>query len=149
MADSRTDVFRVATIVILAASACTSSNQPPRAASTDRGDCAWPASLDAVAAAPGNHRVLLENDRVRVLEITVRPGEREPVHAHCLPGVLYTLYEGKYRDYDDQGKLLSEGNDSLAESQFPTTLWTEPMGPRSYENLDTKSMRAVRIELKP
>jgi hypothetical protein len=39
--------------------------------------------MDAVAAAPGNHRVLLENDRVRVLEVTVNPGEREPLHAHC------------------------------------------------------------------
>ena len=89
-------IVNVATILILTATACTSSNQAPRAgAATDRRGCAWPASLDAVAAAPGNHRVLLENDRVRVVEITVAPGEREPVHAHCLPGVGYIIVRGQ------------------------------------------------------
>jgi hypothetical protein len=34
----------------------------------------WPESLDAVVEAPGNHRVILENDRVRVLDVTVQPG---------------------------------------------------------------------------
>ncbi|OGX87506.1 hypothetical protein [Hymenobacter coccineus] len=33
----------------------------------------WPDSLDAVVAAPQFHRVLFENDRVRVLEVTVGP----------------------------------------------------------------------------
>ena len=37
----------------------------------------WPPEGDAVAAAPNNHRVLLENDNMRVLEVTVQPGERE------------------------------------------------------------------------
>ena len=31
--------------------------------------------LDAVAAAPKNHKVLYEDDHVRVLEVTVQPGE--------------------------------------------------------------------------
>ena len=141
-------IIRVATVLILTTPACTSSNQPPGAAATDRGDCPWTA-LDAVAAAPGNHRVLLENERVRVLEITVAPGEREPVHAHCLPGVSYVMYEGKYRDYDAQGKLLSEGKESPPESQFPTTSWTEPVAPHSFENLDTKPVRSLHIEFKP
>nr|WP_321226677.1 hypothetical protein [uncultured Psychroserpens sp.] len=29
----------------------------------------WPAELDAVVAAPHNHKILLENDQVRVLEV--------------------------------------------------------------------------------
>jgi hypothetical protein len=29
--------------------------------------------------------VRLARERARVVEITVAPGEREPVHAHCLP----------------------------------------------------------------
>ena len=149
MATCKARIFGVPIMLILATPACTSSNQAPGApAATDRGGCAWPASLDAVAAAPGNHRVLLENDRVRVLEITVAPGTREPVHAHCLPGVAYVMYEGKYRDYDDQGKLLSEGKESPSESQFPMTSWTEPVAPHSYENIDTRPMRSVHIELK-
>jgi len=144
-------ILRVATVLILAMPGCVGRDQssPARTGTrAGRGGCAWPASLDAVAAAPGNHRVLLENERVRVIEITVSPGEREPVHAHCLPGVAYVMYEGKYRDYDAQGKLKSEGKESPPESQYPTTSWTEPAAPHSYENLDTKTMRMMLIELK-
>ena len=149
MATCKVCVVRVATLLMVAMPACSGSDQTSRApAAADSGGCEWPASLDAVAAAPGNHRVLLENDRVRVVEITVAPGEREPVHAHCLPGVAYVMYEGKYRDYDGQGKLLSEGKESPPESQFPMTSWTEPVPPHSYENVDTKPMRSVHIELK-
>jgi hypothetical protein len=149
MATCKVCVVRVATLLIIAMSGCSGSDQASRApAAADPEGCAWPASLDAVAAAPGNHRVLLENDRVRVIEITVAPGEREPVHAHCMPSVGYVMYEGKYRDYDDQGKLLSEGKESLPESQFPMTIWIEPVAPHSYENVDTKPMHSLHIELK-
>ena len=30
--------------------------------------------MDALLAAPASHRVLLENDRVRVLEVVIEPG---------------------------------------------------------------------------
>jgi hypothetical protein len=36
----------------------------------------WPMEHDAVVAAPANHRVIYENDQVRVLEVTVAPGDR-------------------------------------------------------------------------
>lgn len=151
MATCNVYISRVATVLILAVPGCVGSDQSPpapTATGANAGGCAWPASLDAVAAAPGNHRVLLENERVRVLEITVAPGEREPVHAHCLPSVAYVMYEGKYREYDAQGKLMSEGKESPPESQFPTTSWTEPLAPHSFENLDTKPVRSLHIELK-
>ena len=35
----------------------------------------WQANLDAVIAAPNNHKILMENDIVRVMEVTVAPGE--------------------------------------------------------------------------
>jgi hypothetical protein len=42
----------------------------------------WDSALDAVVAAPANHRVLFENDRVRVLEVNLAPDEEEPTHHH-------------------------------------------------------------------
>lgn len=33
-------------------------------------------SYDAVVAAPDNHKVVFENERVRVLEVTIKPGKR-------------------------------------------------------------------------
>ncbi len=150
MATCKVWVLQISTVLIFTTSGCISSNHGSIApATTIGGVCLWPASMDAVVAAPGNHRVVLENDRVRVLDVTVVPGEREPVHAHCLPSVMYLMYAGKYRDYDAQGNLLSEVTESPHESQFPVTLWLEPEGPHSVENLDTKPLRLLRIEFKP
>lgn len=48
----------------------------------------WPDSLEAVNAAPKNHKVLFENDHVRLLEVTVQPGETENMHGHKYPSVF-------------------------------------------------------------
>jgi quercetin dioxygenase-like cupin family protein len=42
----------------------------------------WPERMDALHAAPASHRVLLDNDRVRVLDVAIEPGAREPEHTH-------------------------------------------------------------------
>ena len=48
-------------------------------------------ALDAMIAAPDYHEVLLENDRVRVLDTRLGPGERTPVHTHASPAALYVM----------------------------------------------------------
>ena len=46
---------------------------------TDTADPAsWDPALDAVAAAPKHHRVLFENDKLRVLEVTLESDDEEP-----------------------------------------------------------------------
>jgi hypothetical protein len=42
----------------------------------------WPDELDALRAASANHRRLLENERVRVLETVVPVAMATPVHTH-------------------------------------------------------------------
>jgi hypothetical protein len=42
----------------------------------------FPNELDAVIAAPKNYKVLLENYKVRVLEVTIAPKEIENLHHH-------------------------------------------------------------------
>src|SRR5690606_35041475 len=48
----------------------------------------WDPALDAVAAAPRHHKVLFENDNLRVLEVTLEPNDEEPVHHHRWPSVF-------------------------------------------------------------
>ena len=48
----------------------------------------WPTTMDALVAAPASHRVLLENDRVRVLEVVIEPRIREPEHTHQAASVM-------------------------------------------------------------
>src|SRR4051812_50180185 len=47
-------------------------------------------SLDPVETNPDHYTVVFENDRVRVLEYTDRPGERTTPHEHP-DSVMYTL----------------------------------------------------------
>ena len=84
--------------------------------------CAWPAAQDAVRAAPQNHRVILENDKVRVLDVTVLPHTKEPVHAHCWPSVLYITAAGKYVDYDANGKVLFDSRKLAAPPALPMAI---------------------------
>ena len=56
------------------------SSEDDRMADTDERE--WPPHLDALVAAPASHRLLFEDDAVRVLEVTVQPGERENLHHH-------------------------------------------------------------------
>jgi hypothetical protein len=109
--------------------------------------CAWPDSLDAVRAAPANHRVVLENAPVRVLDVTVQPGEREPLHAHCWRSVMYLMAAGRYRDYGADGAVLADVK-AAPDSIFPLTLWRESEAPHAIENLDARAIRLVRVELK-
>jgi hypothetical protein len=42
---------------------------------------------DAVIAAPKNHKALYEDNHIRLLEVTVQPGETEKLHTHRWPAV--------------------------------------------------------------
>jgi hypothetical protein len=37
------------------------------------GSWPWPEEMDGVLAAPGSHQVLIDNDRVRVREVSIGP----------------------------------------------------------------------------
>jgi len=53
-----------------------------------------PDSTDAVTAAPQHHKVILENDTVRVLEATVPLHSKEPPHTHPWPSVFFEQTSG-------------------------------------------------------
>ena len=108
----------------------------------------WPDSLDAVVAAPGNHKVLLENDRVRVLEVIIKPREKEPVHAHRWPSVLYIDRAGDFRDYDDKGNIVFDSRKAQEPIKYPVTQWLGPQSPHAVENLSDETIHLIRVELK-
>jgi hypothetical protein len=107
----------------------------------------WPATLDAVVAAPDNHRILLENDRVRVLDVTVQPHQKEPVHAHPWSSVLYIDKASDFRDFDGEGKVIFDSR-TADPIQYPLTRWLESQAPHAIENLSNETLHLIRIELK-
>src|SRR5712692_1061383 len=48
--------------------------------------------LDPLVAAPQFHRLVLENDRVRILDVRNKPGDFEPLHKHARS--VLTILEG-------------------------------------------------------
>jgi len=104
----------------------------------------WTPENDALAAAPQHHKVLFENDQVRVLEVTVPPGVREPLHAHRYPSVLYYISAAHLKEYSPGVPAVDRGQKDDGGVIFL------PVGPpHQMENLEnSKPLRAIRVELK-
>jgi len=134
--------------LIVGASGLILVSPAPAAGAQAKSTCPWAEALDAVQAAPGNHRVLLENDAVRVLDVTVAPGKQEPVHAHCLPSVLVVLEGGRAQDYDQNGKLLDEGTVIPEGAKAPFAFWLNRTPPHAVRNIDAVPIHLVRVEIK-
>ncbi len=107
----------------------------------------WPHELDALIAAPGSHRLLFENDRVRVLEIVIEPGAREPEHTHKWPSVMIVDRLARIRYYEHGAQTFQSPPDAVPQPG-PKATWMEPEGPHSVENIDTTPYHALRIELR-
>lgn len=104
----------------------------------------WTPGSDALAAAPQNHKLLFENDEVRVLEVTVLPGVREPLHAHRYPSVMYYISEAHMKEYSPGREAIDHPRKEDGAVVFL------PIGPpHQMENMETdKPLRAIRVELK-
>ena len=105
-------------------------------------------TFEPIIAAGEYHSVVLENDRVRVLQVEIMPGETVPFHQHGMPSIFVTLEPASLLFRDMSGKAIRVVERSSF-SELPHVEWREtPPAPRSVENVDTVSMRALRIELK-
>src|SRR3974377_580443 len=94
----------------------------------------WPASLDALIAAPQHHRRIFESDRVRVLEVCIHRGEKVPVHTHRWPAILYLQSWSDHVRRDETGKLIFASRPEGTPAAVPSVLWCEPLTPHSVEN---------------
>jgi mannose-6-phosphate isomerase-like protein (cupin superfamily) len=104
--------------------------------------------LDAMSAAPDHHKVLLENDHVRVLDTQLRPGEQTPVHTHQWPGVLYVLSWSDFIRYDPDGKVLVDSRTMSPKPSVGASLWSAPLVPHCVRNVGGSELRVIAIELK-
>lgn len=108
----------------------------------------WPPEMDAVIAAPAHHRVLLENDLVRVLETIVEPGETVPLHTHRWPAVTYFRSTTDLVRRDENGTVLMDTR--LLSGPLPVgqAVWTPPLGLHTLENVGTTTLHVITVEHK-
>ena len=108
----------------------------------------WPDSLDALVAAPESHRLIFENDAVRVLETRIAPGTRTPVHTHRWPGILYALSFGHFLRRDDEGMVLVDSRDAGSLPPPGAAVWSAALPPHTLENVDATEIHVIGVELK-
>lgn len=104
--------------------------------------------LDAMITAPDHHEVLLENDRVRVLDTRLRSGERTPVHTHRWPATLYVMSWSDFLRRDADGNVLVDSRSWDHQPAPGEALWLPPLAPHSVENIGKSELRLVAVELK-
>jgi quercetin dioxygenase-like cupin family protein len=82
----------------------------------------------------------LENDRVRVLEAVLKPGDKEKTHSHPAY-VIYVIAGGKVRNHAVDG--------TVSEAEFRTgdVIYRDPLTHWA-ENIGDTTIRLVLVELK-
>jgi hypothetical protein len=114
----------------------------------------WDPKLDAVIAAPANHKVVFENDRLRVLEVIVEPDEEEPTHHHRWPSVfVFDQVQGPIHDLAPDGTMLPPNRDVMQAIQawdgqgcLVVNMAPQPAG--RILNASGKRVHGIRVEMK-
>jgi len=114
----------------------------------------WDPAFDAVTAAPKNHKVVFENDRLRVLEVTLESGEEEALHHHRWPSVfVFDQMQGPVYDIAPDGTQLPPNRDVMkALSKWDgkgcliVEMAPQPLGRVS--NQSGKAIHGIRVEMK-
>jgi quercetin dioxygenase-like cupin family protein len=109
---------------------------------------AWPEALDAMTAAPGHHRVILENERVRVLDSWIAPGDTVPVHTHRWPSVIHVVSASDFVRYDAEGRVVLDSRTLPTPPAAGDVLWSPPLKPHSLHNAGATDLRVITVELK-
>ena len=104
--------------------------------------------LDAMRAAPDHHRLILENDRVRVLDTRIGPGDQTPVHSHSWPGTLYVLSWSDFIRYDPDGNVLLNSRTADSRPEPGSAFWIGPLAPHFTRNIGDTELRVIAVELK-
>ena len=96
---------------------------------------------DVLKSAANAYKLLMENEKVRVLDIHLKPGEKAPMHNHPHNHVVYVMKKARFRLTFPDGK---SGEFDLTAGQ---TLWMEA-GSHATENTGASEGHNLVVEVK-
>jgi hypothetical protein len=108
----------------------------------------WDDNLDALIAAPQHHKLLFENNYVRVLDTLILPGEITNVHTHRFPASLYILSWSDFIRYDADGNVMLDSRNMSIPLLPHTALWSEPLIPHALKNIGNQNLHVLSVEIK-
>lgn len=95
---------------------------------------------DAAVAAGDFYKVIFENERVRILENRMQPGERAPMHSH--PDIVVVpLNGGRFRFRTPDGEVIEANQEAGQPAFYPAT-------EHESENIGENESRGIIVELK-
>lgn len=103
--------------------------------------------LDGVVAAPDHHHVLFENDRVRVLETIIPPGDVTPVHTHPA-SAMYVVSGTHFVRRDADGNVMVDTRAANPPFEMPRVLWSDGTPVHTLENTADEDLVVISTELK-
>jgi len=106
----------------------------------------WDPALDALAAAPRHHQVLYEDELIRVVSVSIAPGETEPAHHHRWPSVFVIDRLVKMRDFNGKGEEIPLPIPDAFE--LPLTIRMPPQPLHFVHNEDSAPFHGTRVEFK-
>lgn len=108
----------------------------------------WPPELDALITAPQHHKLLFENELVRVIDANIPAGETTNVHTHQHSASLYFICWSDFIRYDADGNVLLDSR-SLEKTPAPgTALWSGPLPPHALKNIGDNALQVICVEIK-
>lgn len=100
-----------------------------------------PAALDPPLVAPHIFEVALENEKIRVLEVTDRNGETQPLHSHPSRLVIY-MAPCAWIVTD------ASGGQSMESFKFGDMYWEGPVTHGGRTSTVVQECRSIEIEIK-
>jgi quercetin dioxygenase-like cupin family protein len=118
--------------------AATEQSSDPFASTKAAGDTL---NVDIIGTSPNQARILLENEHVRVVEYSVKPGEKDVWHTHP-PRVSYIVSGGKVKVYSKTGEP------TISEVKTGATTWAGHGALHEVENVGDTDIKIILTEVK-
>jgi len=96
---------------------------------------------DVLDVAKSGYKLLLENKKVRVLEIRLKPGEISPMHNHPNDHVIYVVKDATFQ------LTFPDGTADKFDLETGKVLWINA-GPHQTENIGSTDGQCIVVETK-
>lgn len=97
--------------------------------------------IDAIKSSPDNFKLLLENEYVRVIKYSLKPGQKDMPHTHPAKS-SYVVSGGKLKVYLDNGQTI------IADEETGTASWRDYVGKHFVENIGSTTVTIILTEIK-
>ena len=96
---------------------------------------------DVLTVANNAYKLLMDNPKVRVMEIRLKPGDKARMHDHPNEHVVYVMKDAKFR------LAFPDGKANEIDLKVGQTLFL-PAGPHETTNIGTSEAHNLVVELK-